>query len=77
MNLKNIDFLVQSDGEISIGRAGPVNCVATATDPDQCLAMLVRRKGESLSNLLVRLDAAIEDALEREIYVDELNDGTR
>lgn len=77
MNLKNIDFLVQSDGKITIGRSGPVGCAATASDLDQCLAMLVRRKGESLSSLLIRLDAAIEDALEREVYVDEVNDGAR
>ncbi|MCH4562245.1 hypothetical protein MKP05_03755 [Halomonas sp. EGI 63088] len=40
------------------------------------LAMLVRRTGASLSSLLHRLDAAIEEALEREIFVAEINDGT-
>jgi hypothetical protein len=39
----------------------------------QCLAMLVRRKGESLEALLRRLDAAIVDVYENEHYTDEIN----
>jgi len=35
--------------------------------------MLVRRPNESLMELLERLDAAIEDALERDVFVDEIN----
>jgi hypothetical protein len=35
--------------------------------------MLVKDADESLDELLVRLDAAIEDALERDIFVDEIN----
>jgi hypothetical protein len=73
MNLKNIEFLIDSNGEISIGQIGPVRCAATASDPDQCLAMLVRRDGETLMELLTRLDCAIEDAYEHEIFADEIN----
>ena len=35
--------------------------------------MLQRRPGESLAELLQRLDAAIEDAYENGVYVDEVN----
>jgi hypothetical protein len=35
--------------------------------------MLQRRPGESLVDLLQRLDAAIEDAYENSIFIDEVN----
>jgi hypothetical protein len=35
--------------------------------------MLVRRPDESLADLLQRLDAAIEDACENGVYIDEVN----
>lgn len=73
MKLKNIEFLIDGSGEISIGKIGPVRCAATACDADQCLAMLVRRDGETLLELLARLDDAIEDAYEYQIFADEIN----
>lgn len=75
MTFKNIEALVLNGfGEISIGRVGPVKCVATAVNEDECLAMLVRKPEESFGDLLARLDSAIEDALEREIFLDEINE---
>jgi len=71
--LANIEFLIDGNGDITIGRVGPIPCVASASDEDQCLAMLVRRPGESLADLLQRLDAAIEDACENGVYIDEVN----
>jgi hypothetical protein len=71
--LANIEFLIDGNGDITIGRVGPIPCVATAADEDQCLAMLQRRPGESLAELLQRLDAAIADAYENSIFVDEVN----
>ncbi len=71
--LENIEYLTDGNGTISLGRFGPARCAAVATDFDQGLAMLVRRPGESLLELLQRLDAAIEDAYERDIYADEIN----
>ncbi len=72
--LKNIAALVKSGGEITLGHLDVIGkCVATATDDAQCLAMLVRRKGESLDALLSRLDAAIVDAYENEHFTDEIN----
>ena len=37
--------------------------------------MLVRRDGETLFQLLQRLDTAIDKAHEEEIFIDEINNG--
>ena len=72
--LKNITALVEGGGEITLGDLDAIGtCVATATDDAQCLCMLVRRKGESLDELLRRLDAAIADAYENDHFTDEIN----
>jgi ribosome assembly protein YihI (activator of Der GTPase) len=72
--LDNIAALVEGGGEITLGRLDAIDkCIATANDDAQCLAMLVRRKGESLDALLQRLDAAIADAYENERFIDEVN----
>ncbi len=70
--LPNIAQLID-DGEITIGRLRPVGCVATAADEDCTYAMLVRRRGESLFQLLARLDQAIDKALTLGIFTDEIN----
>lgn len=74
-SLPNIEYLIDGNGEITIGGIGPINCAATAADDDQSLAMLVRRDGETLEQLLIRLNRAIEKAVEDEIFVDEINNG--
>ncbi len=74
-SLPNIEFLIDGNGEISIGQAGPVACAATATDEDKLLAMLVRRKDETLEQLLMRLETALNKAYEEEIFIDEFNNG--
>ena len=72
--LKNIVALIDGGGEITLGRLDAIGkCVATATDDAQCLAMLVRRKSETLDALLLRLDAAIADAYENDRFADEIN----
>jgi hypothetical protein len=73
LSLPNIADVISdgeiSDGEITVGVLRPVGCVATATDGHNCLAMLVRRRGETLAQLLTRLDQAIDKALtERHLY---------
>jgi len=70
---ENIEFLIDGNGDITIGAVGPIRCAATAADEDQCLAMLQRRPGESLFDLLQRLDTAIADAYENNVYIDEIN----
>lgn len=72
--LSNIAALVEGGGEITLGQLEAIGqCVATASDDAQCLAMLVRRKDESLDALLQRLDAAIADAYENDRCIDEVN----
>ena len=70
--LPNIAELI-AYGEITVGVLRPVGCVATAVDGHNCLAMLVRRRGETLAQLLTRLDQAIAKALTEDIFTDEVN----
>lgn len=69
MRLKNIENLVDGNGEVTIGPVGPVRCAAIAAGEDQQLALLVRRRGESLPRLLARLDAAIRKAWEKDVFI--------
>jgi hypothetical protein len=46
----------------------PIGCVATATDEHNSLAMLVRRRGETLAQLLTRLDLAIAKEHRRRLH---------
>ena len=71
-SLSNIAELIRH-GQITVGVIRPMGSVAIATDAHQSLAMLVRRKGESLPKLLERLDASVGKALHQEIYTDEIN----
>jgi hypothetical protein len=73
MRLKYVESLLDGYGEITIGRVGPIRCAAIACDEDQQLAMLVRRAGESLEDLLRRLEAALVRACEHDEYIDEIN----
>jgi hypothetical protein len=68
-----IEWLVDGEGEITIGRVGRVRCAAVAADGHNALAMLVRRPGESLEDLLARLDEAIRRAVDEDTYTDEIN----
>jgi hypothetical protein len=61
------------EGEITVGVLRPVGCIATASDGHNCLAMLVRRKGETLTQLLTRLDLAIAKLYTEDIFTDEIN----
>ena len=71
-SLSNIAELIRH-GQITVGVIRPMGCVAIANDAHQSLAMLVRRKGESVPQLLERLDLAVGKALDDEIYTDEIN----
>ena len=55
--MNNIETLIDEGGSISIADLAPIGCVAAASDGSNCLAMLVRCDGESLSDLMARLDA--------------------
>ena len=51
LGLTNVETLIDGTGQITIGRLLPIDCVAIANDENISLAMLVRRPGESLSDL--------------------------
>ncbi|MCJ7838021.1 MAG: hypothetical protein MUP61_02240 [Burkholderiales bacterium] len=72
-DLPHIEQLVDGAGQITIGAIHPLRCVAIANDGHNSLAMLVRRDGETLTNLLIRLDAAIAKAYDEDKFTDEVN----
>jgi hypothetical protein len=74
--LPNIDWLIDGAGEITIGAIASIPCAATASDDAQTFAMLVRRDGETFAQLLKRLDKAIGMAVEKDVFIDEINNGT-
>jgi len=51
----------------------PVGYVATPADEDCTYAMLVSRHGETLAQLLARLDHAIHKAFTEQVFTDEIN----
>ena len=72
-DLPYIEEIVEVGG-ISIGIVPPVTeCVAIAHEERNTLAMLVRRKGETLAQLLTRLDLAIARAQTDDVFTDEVN----
>lgn len=70
---ENLESLVNGEGDVTVGRVGPIRCAATAADGHNALAMLVRRPGENLEDLLTRLDEAVRMAIEENVYTDEIN----
>ena len=61
-------------GGISIGIIPPLReCIAVAHEGRHTLAMLKRQKGESLAQLLSRLDLSLALAHTEEVFTDEIN----
>ena len=72
--LANIDALIDSGGQITLGTLYPIQGVAAvANDEHNSLAMLRQRPGETLQQLLERLDAAIDRAWTANQVTDEIN----
>lgn len=71
--MKNIEALIDDGGDITLGAIYPIECAATAADGHNCMAMLVRREGETLNALLKRLDKAIAQFYDNGETVDEIN----
>jgi|SRR5690606_21262030 hypothetical protein len=69
----NIEAFIDCDGHIAIGRTGPIDCAAIANDDHNMLVALVRQPGETFTQLLDRLDRAIELAVNEETFTDEIN----
>ncbi|WP_428003110.1 hypothetical protein [Acidovorax sp.] len=72
-HIKNIEALIDDGGDITIGAIYPIKCAATAADGHNSVAVLVRRKGETLNALLKRLDKAIGKFYDGGDAVDEIN----
>ncbi len=72
LSLRHISELI-AYGEITIGEKFRVGCIAAAHDGHNSLAMLMRRKGENLFQLLIRLDQAIAKANNEGVFTDEIN----
>ena len=69
----NIEEFVESGGNIHIGPIAPIACAAVAADPHGMIAALVRHKGESFNDLLLRLDHAVDMAMNHDAPTDEIN----
>jgi len=69
------EFLNNGEGTISLGAVNhsSLRYTAIASDEHNMLVALVRSRGETLHQLLDRLDQALGPALEDQIYVDEIN----
>jgi hypothetical protein len=72
-SMKSLEVLIEDGGEITVGAIGPIECAATAAGDHNALAMLVRRKGETLNALLRRLDRAIARYYDTGEATDEIN----
>lgn len=71
--LAHIAQLIEEGGQITVGRLYPIECAAIANDGHNSLAMLRRRPGETVQQLLARLDAAIALAWNEDRFTDEIN----
>jgi hypothetical protein len=72
-----LEAFLADEGQITIGAIDPIPCAAIAADPHNMLAALIRRPGESLMELIERLDRAVKLALEYDTYTDEINAPSR
>lgn len=70
-----VELLDHAGGHIGIGRMPPIEGAAVAVTETELVASLVRRDGESFSQLLHRLDAAIGKALHEGEVTNEVNGG--
>ena|SRR5579859_3830494 len=69
------EFLDSEEGDITLGAVNDVSLgyTAVASDGHDVLVALVRKRGETLHQLLDRLERALGPALEDGVYVDEIN----
>jgi hypothetical protein len=70
------EFLDAEQGTIALGAINDASLgyTAVASDEHDMLVALVRNRGETLHQLLDRLEKALRPALEEQIYVDEINE---
>ena len=69
----NIEWTPGEYGNITISEISPAGTIAAAADNDLLNAMLRRRRGATVLNLLHRLDQAIAKPTETHTPIDEVN----
>jgi hypothetical protein len=65
-------FLDQTRGQIALGEIPPIKRAAYAATGKKMRVALVAREGESVAELLQRLDAALGRAMAEGIVIDEV-----
>lgn len=70
----NLQELIDDDGAINLGQIAPISGAAVAMQGRQVYAMLRIIDGESLVELLDRLDSAVARAIDGGTPTDEIND---
>lgn len=65
-------FLDHSSGQITIGEIPPLRSAALATDGKKVRVALVRHERETVSELLLRLDAELGKSIIRNTTVDDV-----
>ncbi len=71
----NITALLADTGHITIGHVAHIEGVAIAANVHTVFATVVRREGESVEQLLQRLDEAIGRAVRDGVYTNEAEGG--
>jgi len=72
-SLQHIATLIEAGGQVTLGHVHPVPCAAVASQGRRMLAGLVRRDGETLVDLLLRLDTALDHALHENAITNEIS----
>jgi hypothetical protein len=65
-------FLDHSRGQITIGEFPPIRSAALAAEGKKVRVALVRRDNETVAELLLRLDAALGEAIAANVAIDEV-----
>lgn len=68
-----LQAFIDSGGHINVGRIHPIECAAIANDGRTMYVALQRRDGETLMELLSRLDTSLQYCLDNDEFVDEIN----
>lgn len=67
-----LEALISDGGQVTLGAVGPIPNAAIAAMRTGMLAGLVRRQGETLPQILQRLDAALVQAISENRVISEL-----
>ncbi len=71
--LRHIEALLDAGGQIMLGTVQPIVGAAVAHDGKRTVAMLKRQPGETVEQLLHRLDRAVHTTLDTGMRIDEIN----